>query len=171
MKKLLSFVLAGTLLVSCSDYDDRFDSLNSAVQELAAENAALEAQIAAMQGASAQAAQATAAKLAEFQSAVAGIVAALQTLGTASAATIAQVSAIIQAMSDLADLVASNSATNAELEAALAEIEAMLDYLTKMFYTIQVEERLTLRDQNIILEEEHTTLVEDQQDHKSSTQF
>ena len=129
MKKLLSFVLAGTLLVSCSDYDDRFDSLNSAVQELAAENAALEAQIAAMQGASAQAAQATAARLAEFQSAVAGIVVALQTLGTASAATIAQVSAIIQAMSDLADLVASNSATNAELEAALAEIEAMLALL------------------------------------------
>ena len=129
MKKLLSFVLAGTLLVSCSDYDDRFDSLNSAVQELAAENAALEAQIAAMQGASAQAAQATAARLAEFQSAVAGIVVALQTLGTASEATIAQVSAIIQAMSDLADLVASNSATNAELEAALAEIEAMLALL------------------------------------------
>ncbi len=76
MKKLLSFVLAGTMLVSCADYDDRFDSLNAALEQLEAENSALEAQVAAMQGASAQAAQATAAKLAEFQAAVGGIVVA-----------------------------------------------------------------------------------------------
>ena len=126
MKKLLSFVLAGTLLVSCSDYDQRFEDLNDAVAQLAAENAALEAQILGLQAASASAAQATAAKLAEFQAAVTGIVAALQTLGTASAATIAQVSAVIQALSDLSELVASNTATNAELEAAIAEIEAMI---------------------------------------------
>ena len=136
MKKLLSFVLAGTLLVSCADYDDRFDSLNQALTELEAENAALEAQIAAMQGASAQAAQATAAKLAEFQAAVGGIVVALQNLGDASAATIAQVSAVIAQISALADLVASNTATQAELDAALAEIQAMLDALNDLVYEI-----------------------------------
>ena len=136
MKKLLSLVLAGTLLVSCADYDDRFDSLNQALTELEAENAALEAQIAAMQGASAQAAQATAAKLAEFQAAVGGIVVALQNLGDASAATIAQVSAVIAQISALADLVASNTATQAELDAALAEIQAMLDALNDLVYEI-----------------------------------
>ena len=131
MKKLLSFVLAGTLMVSCADYDDRFDSLNAALEQLEAENAALEAQVAAMQGASAQAAQATAAKLAEFQTAVEGIVAALQNLGTASQATIAQVSAVIAQIAALADLVAANTATQAELDAAIAEIQAMLDLINE----------------------------------------
>ena len=116
-------------MVSCSDYDTRFDDLNAAIEELAAENAALEAQLLGLQAASASAAQATATKLAEFQTAVTAIVATLQTLGTASAATIAQVSAIIEAISDLADLVASNTATNAELAAAIAAIETALDEL------------------------------------------
>ena len=131
MKKLLYIIFAGTMLVSCTDYDDRFDSLNADLEQLEAENAALEAQILGMQAASASAAQATAASLAEFQTAVTGIVGALQTLGTASAATIAQVSAVIQAISDLATLVASNTATNAELEAAIAEIQAMLDLINE----------------------------------------
>jgi prefoldin subunit 5 len=131
MKKLLSFVLAGTLMVSCSDYDDRFDSLNAALEQLEVENSALEAQVAAMQGASAQAAQATAAKLAEFQTAVEGIVVALQNLGDASAATIAQVSAVIAQIAALADLVAANTATQAELDAAIAEIQAMLDLINE----------------------------------------
>lgn len=131
MKKLLYIIFAGTMLVSCTDYDDRFDSLNADLEQLEAENAALEAQILGMQAASASAAQATAASLAEFQTAVTGIVGALQTLGTASAATIAQVSAVIQAISDLATLVASNTATNAELEAAIAEIQAMLDSINE----------------------------------------
>jgi prefoldin subunit 5 len=136
MKKLLSFVLAGTLMVSCADYDDRFDSLNAALEQLEAENAALEAQVAAMQGASASAAQATAAKLAEFQTAVGGIVVALQNLGDASAATIAQVSAVIAQISALDDLVASNTATQAELDAALAEIQAMLNALNDLVFEI-----------------------------------
>ena len=131
MKKLLYIIFAGTMLVSCTDYDDRFDSLNADLEQLEAENAALEAQILGMQAASASTAQATAASLAEFQTAVTGIVGALQTLGTASAATIAQVSAVIQAISDLATLVASNTATNAELEAAIAEIQAMLDLINE----------------------------------------
>ena len=131
MKKLLSFVLAGTLLVSCSDYDQRFDDLNADLEQLATENAALEAQILGMQAASASAAQETAAKLAEFQAAVTGIVGALQNLGAASAATIAQVSAVIQAISELAALVAANTATNAELQAAIAEIQAMLDLINE----------------------------------------
>jgi hypothetical protein len=84
-----------------------------------------------MQGASAQAAQATAAKLAEFQTAVEGIVVALQNLGTASQATIAQVSAVIAQISALADLVASNTATQAELDAAIAEIQALLDLINE----------------------------------------
>ncbi len=131
MKKLLSFVLAGTMIVSCADYDDRFDSLNAALEQLEAENSALEAQVAAMQGASAQAAQATAAKLAEFQTAVEGIVAALQNLGAASQATIAQVSAVIAQIAALADLVAANTATQAEINAAIAEIQEMLDLINE----------------------------------------
>ena len=131
MKKLLSFVLAGTLLVSCADYDDRFDSLNQALIELEAENAALEAQILGMQAASASAAQATAAKLAEFQQAVGGIVTALTTLGQASEATIQQVTIIIQRIAALAAAVEANAITAAGIAEEIAAIQAMLDILNE----------------------------------------
>ena len=131
MKKLLSFVLAGTLLVSCADYDDRFDSLNQALTELEAENAALEAQILGMQAASASAAQATAAKLAEFQEAVGGIVTALTTLGQASEATIQQVTIIIQRIAALAEAVETNAITAAGIAEEIAAIQAMLDTINE----------------------------------------
>jgi DNA-binding FrmR family transcriptional regulator len=131
MKQILYLFLLGILTISCSDYSDRFSELNAEFDKLAAENAALEAQVAAMQGASAQSAQATAAKLAEFQGAVTGIVAALQNLGQASAATIAQVSAVIQAIADLSQLVASNSASIADIADQISSIQAMLDAINE----------------------------------------
>jgi hypothetical protein len=118
-----------SMTISCEDYDERFDDLNSSIEQLAAENAALEAQIAALQGASASGAQATAAKLAEFQDAVTAIIASLSNLAGANAAAEAAIADILDALSDLADLVASNSATNEELAEAIALIEAMLDDL------------------------------------------
>jgi outer membrane murein-binding lipoprotein Lpp len=75
MKKIIFAVFLLSMTISCEDYDERFDDLNSSIEQLAAENAALEAQIAALQGASASGAQATAAKLAEFQDAVTAIIA------------------------------------------------------------------------------------------------
>jgi len=131
MKKLLSFVLAGTLLVSCADYDDRFDSLNQALIELEAENAALEAQILGMQAASASAAQATADKLAEFQQAVGGIVTALTKLGQASEATIQQVAIIIARIAALAEAVETNAITAAGIAEEIAAIQAMLDTINE----------------------------------------
>jgi len=131
MKKLLSFVLAGTLLVSCADYDDRFDSLNQALTELEAENAALEAQIAAMQGASAQAAQATAIKLAQFQLAIHGIIDALDQLGDASEGQLTMLDNVISLMTQLASDVLANSITLEEIDAALAEIQALLDLINE----------------------------------------
>jgi len=131
MKKLLSFVLAGTLLVSCADYDDRFDSLNQALIELEAENAALEAQILGMQAASASAAQATADKLAEFQEAVGGIVTALTKLGQASEATIQQVAIIIARIAALAEAVETNAITAAGIAEEIAAIQAMLDTINE----------------------------------------
>ena len=131
MKKLLSFVLAGTLLVSCADYDDRFDSLSQALTELEAENAALEAQILGMQAASASAAQATADKLAEFQEAVGGIVTALTTLGEASEATIQQVAFIIARIAALAEAVETNTITAAGIAEEIAAIQAMLDTINE----------------------------------------
>ena len=129
MKKIIFAVFLLSITISCEDYDERFDDLNSSIEQLAAENAALEAQIAALQGASASGAQATAAKLAEFQDAVTAIIASLSNLAGANAAAEAAIADILDALSDLADLVASNSATNEELAEAIALIEAMLDDL------------------------------------------
>ncbi len=129
MKKIIFAVFLLSIIISCEDYDERFDDLNSSIEQLAAENAALEAQIAALQGASASGAQATAAKLAEFQDAVTAIIASLSNLAGANAAAEAAIADILDALSDLADLVASNSATNEELAEAVALIEAMLDDL------------------------------------------
>ena len=131
MKKLLSFILAGTLLISCADYDDRFDSLNQALTELEAENAALEAQIAAMQGASAQAAQATAIKLAQFQLAIDGIIEALDQLGEASEGQLTMLDNVISLMTQLASDVLANSITLEEIDAAIAEIQALLDLINE----------------------------------------
>ncbi len=129
MKKIIFAVFLLSITISCEDYDERFDDLNSSIEQLAAENAALEAQIAALQGASASGAQATAAKLAEFQDAVTAIIASLSNLAGANAAAEAAIADILDALSNLADLVASNSATNEELAEAIALIEAMLDDL------------------------------------------
>jgi hypothetical protein len=131
MKKFLYLVLAGSLMIACTDYDSQFDALDQQIEELAAANEALEAQLAALAALNAQVAQGTAAQLAGFQAQVGQITAALQALGTASAGTIAQVQAIITAISDLAALVASNSASIADIDAAMAEIQAMLDLINE----------------------------------------
>ena len=129
MKNLFVYILSALFLVGCSDYDSKFDQLDNRIKELADANTALEAQLNAMAALNASVNAQTSAKLAEFQTAVTAIVATLQTLGTASAATIAQVSAIIEAISDLADLVASNTASAAEIAASLEEIQAMIDII------------------------------------------
>lgn len=131
MKKFLYLVLAGSLMIACTDYDSQFDALDQQIEELAAANEALEAQLAALAALNAQVAQGTAAQLAGFQAQVGQITAALQALGTASAGTISQVQAIITAISDLAALVASNSASIADINAAMAEIQAMLDLINE----------------------------------------
>ena len=118
-------------MIACTDYDSQFDALDQQIEELAAANEALEAQLAALATLNAQVAQGTAAQLAGFQAEVGQITAALQALGTASAGTIAQVQAIITAISDLAALVASNSASIADIDAAMAEIQAMLDLINE----------------------------------------
>ena len=131
MKKFLYLVLAGSLMIACTDYDSQFDALDQQIEELAAANEALEVQLAALAALNAQVAQGTAAQLAGFQAQVGQITAALQALGTASAGTIAQVQAIITAISDLAALVASNSDSIADIDAAMAEIQAMLDLINE----------------------------------------
>jgi PBP1b-binding outer membrane lipoprotein LpoB len=131
MKKLITLIFTAVLLVSCTDYDSQFDQVDAKIKELAAANASLEAELAAMAALNAQVSAATAAKLAEFQGAVGAIVQALQDLGTASAATIAQVNAIIQAISDLSAQVAANAATAEEIAAAIAAIQDMLDTINE----------------------------------------
>ena len=131
MKKFLYLVLAGSLIIACTDYDSQFDALDQQIEELAAANEALEVQLAALAALNAQVAQGTAAQLAGFQAQVGQITTALQALGTASAGTIAQVQAIITAISDLAALVASNSDSIADIDAAMAEIQAMLDLINE----------------------------------------
>lgn len=131
MKKLLSLVLAGSLLISCADYDDRFDSLSQALTELEAENAALEAQILGMQAASASAAQATADKLAEFQEAVGGIITILTKLSGDSEDIIEDVAEIIARIAALAEAVETNAITIDGIAEEIAAIQAMLDTINE----------------------------------------
>ena len=122
MKKLLSLVLAGSLFVACTDYDSQFDQLQSQVEELAAANAALEAQLAGMAALNAQVAQATAAQLAGFQTQVGQITAALTSivsglneLGTANQG----IAALVQA------LTAQVQAINAQIAVITANIDGL----------------------------------------------
>jgi prefoldin subunit 5 len=125
------------LLVSCEDYSQQFDEINAAVEELASENAALEAQLLGMQAASASAAQATAAQLAGFQAQVGQITAALtaivQGLGELGEGT-EGLGALVQA---LAGQVA---AINAQIAAIVANIDSLSsdgDALAAMIAAIQ----------------------------------
>jgi prefoldin subunit 5 len=137
MKNLIFVFFFGALLVSCEDYSQQFDEINAAVEELASENAALEAQLLGMQAASASAAQATAAQLAGFQAQVGQITAALtaivQGLGELGEGT-EGLGALVQA---LAGQVA---AINAQIAAIVANIDSLSsdgDALAAMIAAIQ----------------------------------
>lgn len=137
MKNLIFVFFIGALLVSCEDYSQQFDEINAAVEELASENAALEAQLLGMQAASASAAQATAAQLAGFQAQVGQITAALtaivQGLGELGEGT-EGLGALVQA---LAGQVA---AINAQIAAIVANIDSLSsdgDALAAMIAAIQ----------------------------------
>ena len=144
MKKFLSLVLAGTMFLSCTDYDSQFDQLAQQIEELAAANAALEAQLLGMQALNAQVAQQTAAKLAGFEeqvgqitAALTAIVGGLNDLGTANQ----QIGALVQA------LAAQVQAVTAQLAAITANIEtlsgdndaltALLDALAEQIATLE----------------------------------
>ena len=131
MKKLITLIFTAVLLVSCTDYDSQFDQLDTKIKELAAANAALEAQLAEMAELNATVSAQTAAKLAEFQQAVGGIVTALTTLGQASEATIQQVTIIIQRIAALAAAVEANAITAAGIAEEIAAIQAMLDIINE----------------------------------------
>jgi len=137
MKNLIFVFFFGALLVSCEDYSQQFDEINAAVEELASENAALEAQLLGMQAASASAAQATAAQLAGFQAQVGQITAALtaivQGLGELGEGT-EGLGALVQA---LAGQVA---AINAQIAAIVTDIDSLSsdgDALAAMIAAIQ----------------------------------
>ena len=137
MKNLIFVFFFGALIVSCEDYSQQFDEINAAVEELASENAALEAQLLGMQAASASAAQATAAQLAGFQAQVGQITAALtaivQGLGELGEGT-EGLGALVQA---LAGQVA---AINAQIAAIVANIDSLSsdgDALAAMIAAIQ----------------------------------
>lgn len=146
MKKFLSLVLAGTMFLSCTDYDSQFDQLAQQIEELAAANAALEAQLLGMQALNAQVAQQTAAKLAGFEAQVGQITAALTAivgglndLGTANQ----QIGALVQA------LAAQVQAVTAQLAAITANIETLSgdnDALTALLNAL-AEQIATLEEQ------------------------
>ena len=152
MKKFLSLVLAGTLFVACTDYDSQFDQLSQQVEELAAANAALEAQLAGMAALNAQVAQQTAAKLAGFEAQVGQITAALTAivgglndLGAGQQ----QIGALVQA------LAAQVQAVTAQIAAITANIETLAgdnDALTALLDA--------LADQIALLEEQIATISE-----------
>ena len=131
MKNIFTILLSSFLLFSCTDYDSQFDQLDTKVKELAAANAALEAQLAQMAELNATVSAQTAAKLAEFQEAVGAIVTALTTLGQASEATIQQVTIIIQRIAALAEAVETNTITAAGIAEEIAAIQAMLDTINE----------------------------------------
>jgi outer membrane murein-binding lipoprotein Lpp len=146
MKKILSLVLTGVMLISCTDYDAQFDQLSQQIEELAAANAALEAQLLGMQALNAQVAQQTAAKLAGFEAQVGQITAALTAivgglndLGTANQ----QIGALIQA------LAAQVQAVTAQIAAITANIETLSgdnDALTALLNAL-AEQIATLEEQ------------------------
>ncbi len=127
MKNTLILFLSIFLITSCTDYDSQFDQIDNKLKELAAANDSLEAEIAAMAALNASVSAQTNAKLAEFQGAVAGIVGLLTQLGEVSQGTYLKVLALIDAISDLGELVAANAISGAELAAQIAAIQAMID--------------------------------------------
>jgi prefoldin subunit 5 len=137
MKNLIFVFFFGALLVSCEDYSQQFDEINAAVEELASENAALEAQLLGMQAASASAAQATAAQLAGFQAQVGQITAALtaivQGLGELGEGT-EGLGALVQA---LAGQVASINAQIAVIVTNIDSLSSDGDALAAMIAAIQ----------------------------------
>ena len=153
MKKILALILSGTLLISCSDYDSQFDQLSQQLEELAAANAALEAQLAAMAALNAQVAQATAAQLAGFQTQVGQITAAL----TAIVAGLEELGAATQSIGALAQALAAQiNAISAQIAVITANIDslagdndalqALLDSLADAITTVN-EEIAKLADQ------------------------
>jgi outer membrane murein-binding lipoprotein Lpp len=131
MKKFITLIITAVLLVSCTDYDSQFDQLDAKIAELAAANDSLEAEIAAMAALNATVSAQTTATLEGFQKAVEGIIEQLTALGTTSQDIYLNLLGIMDQISALADLVASNTATQAELDAAIAEIQAMLDLINE----------------------------------------
>jgi len=143
MKNLIFVFFFGALLVSCEDYSQQFDEINAAVEELASENAALEAQLLGMQAASASAAQATAAQLAGFQAQVGQITAALtaivqglgelgegtEGLGALVQALAGQVAAINAQIAAIVTNIDSLSSDGDALAAMIAAIQASIDDL------------------------------------------
>ena len=162
MKKFLSLVLAGTLFVACTDYDSQFDQLSQQVEELAAANAALEAQLAGMAALNAQVAQQTAAKLAGFEAQVGQITAALTAivgglndLGAGQQ----QIGALVQA------LAAQVQAVTAQIAAITANIETLAgdnDALTALLNSLEeqiaaLEEQIaSMAEQLQVLYDHHT---------------
>ena len=162
MKKFLSLVLAGTMFIACTDYDSQFDQLSQQVEELAAANAALEAQLAGMAALNAQVAQATAAKLAGFEAQVGQITAALTAivgglndLGAGQQ----QIGALVQA------LAAQVQAVTAQIAAITANIETLAgdnDALTALLNSLEeqiaaLEEQIaSMAEQLQVLYDHHT---------------
>ena len=129
MKNILVLFLSIFLITACTDYDSQFDQIDNKLKELAAANDSLEAEIAAMAALNASVSAQTNAKLEEFQGAVAGIVGLLTQLGEVSQGTYLKVLALIDAISDLGELVAANAISGAELAAQIAAIQALIDEL------------------------------------------
>ena len=127
MKNILVLFLSIFLITACTDYDSQFDQIDNKLKELAAANDSLEAEIAAMAALNASVSAQTNAELEEFQGAVAGIVGLLTQLGEVSQGTYLKVLALIDAISDLGELVAANAISGAELAARIAAIQAMID--------------------------------------------
>lgn len=162
MKKFLSLVLAGTMFLSCTDYDSQFDQLANQIEELAAANAALEAQLAGMAALNAQVAQATAAKLAGFEAQVGQITAALTAivgglndLGTANQ----QIGALVQALAAQVQAVAAQiAAITANIESLAGDndaLTALLDSLAEQIAALE-EQLAAVGEQVQVLYDHHT---------------